>query len=397
MAKQFYGISALTQGSISNTINPEISSNEILSVRVKDIILDDTHPKFNEYGGWNSVGTIFYDDVKFPFATETANVAIPLYSNNKLYPLINEIVPIVFLTSWDAQSNTDINQAYYLPSINIWNSQHHNALPDPTQQPPAQSQQDYQNSIDGSERDVRRVNDDSTDINLGSGFNEQINTHPLKFFAGDNIIEGRWGNSIRFGSVISNNTNIPITIIRNGQSPNVSNEGWVPVTEDINNDKSLIYLTDTQPLNIEVASKNYTSYKEAPVAPQDYSENQIILTSGRLLFNAKSSDILLTSNKSINLNTPNSVNVDTKNFTIAGGNIYLGDKNATEPILKGDVTIEILTELVDELRKWMVQLNTNPSPYLAYLKAATTPLIGTLVNVKTQLETQTKSKNNFTI
>lgn len=396
MAKQFYGISALTQGSISNTTNQEISPNEILSVRVKDIILDDTHPKFNEYGGWNGVGTIFYDDVKFPFATETANVAIPLYSNNKLYPLINEIVPIIFLTSWDAQANTDVNQAYYLPSINIWNSQHHNALPDPTQQPPQQSQQDYQNSIDGSERDVRRVNDDSTDINLGSGFNEQINTHPLKFFAGDNIIEGRWGNSIRFGSSILNNVNYPITIIRNGQSPNASNEGWVPITENINEDKSLIYLTDNQKLDIEVASKEYKSYSEAPVAPKEYQENQIILNSGRLLFNAKSSDILLTSNKSINLNTPNSVNIDTKNFVVSG-KTYLGAPNATEPILKGDITIEILTELVDELRKWVTQLNTNPSPYLAYLKAATTPLIGTLISTKTKLETQTKSKNNFTI
>jgi len=396
MARQFYGISALTQGNQTPKGEISVAPNEILSVRVKDIILDDTHPKFNEYGGWNSIGTIFYDDVKFPFAVETSNVAIPLYSNNKLYPLINEIVPIIFLTSWDAQQNTDINQAYYLPPINIWNSQHHNALPDPSLQPSSKSQKDYQNSVDGSERDVRRVYDNSTDINLGEGFNEQINTHPLKFFAGDNLIEGRWGNSIRLGSTIQSNTNYPLTIIRNGQSPNVSEEGWVPITEDINNDKSLIYLTDNQKLNIEVASKNYNSYNEAPVAPKEYQENQIILNSGRLLFNSKSSDILLSSNKSINFNSINSVNIDTKNF-VANSKIYLGNVNATEPVLKGDITIEILSELVDELRKWMVQLNSNPSPYLAYLKAATTPLIGTLVQTKTKLETQTKSNNTFTI
>ena len=59
--------------------------------QTKDIILDDTHPKFEEYGGWNGVGTIFYDDVLFPFASETANVAVPFYSNHKFYPLILSI------------------------------------------------------------------------------------------------------------------------------------------------------------------------------------------------------------------------------------------------------------------------------------------------------------------
>ena len=78
-------------------------------------------------------------------------------------------------------------------------------------------------------------------------------------------------------------------------------------------------------------------------------------------------------------------------------NILLGDKDATEPLLKGDITIELLSELVDQLRKWMTQFNTNPSPYLAPLKVSTTPLISTLVKLKTELETKTKSKVSKTI
>ena len=403
MPQQFYGISALTQGNKTPSTPSSNKLNNLPSVRVTDIILDDTHPNFEEYGGWNGIGTIFYDGVSFPFdeAKNTSNVAIPLYSNNKLYPLINEIVPLLFLTSWDAQTNTDIKQAYYLPSINIWNSQHHNALPDPTKQPRDKSQTDYQNSVDGSERDVRRVYDDSTDIDLGEGFNEQINTHPLRFFAGDNLIEGRWGNSIRFGSSVLNNVNYPITIIRNGQPSNIDNEGWVPITENINEDKSLIYLTDNQKLDIEVASKTYKSYSEAPVAPKEYQENQIILNSGRLVFNAKSSDILLTSNKSINLNTPNSVNIDTKNFVVSG-KTYLGAPNATEPILKGDVTVTQLRIIIDALNQFFSAYGKEaPNAKIISTPLASTIVLPALTNAINILEKQgvggAKSNNNFTI
>ena len=78
-------------------------------------------------------------------------------------------------------------------------------------------------------------------------------------------------------------------------------------------------------------------------------------------------------------------------------NILLGSKDATEPLLKGDTTIELLSELVDEMRKWVTQFNSNPSPYLSYLKASSTPLVATLVKLKADLETKTKSKVSKTI
>ncbi len=394
MAKQYYGISALT--STTETPQPPKVNNsvEITSVRIKDIILNDTHPQFSNYGEWNGLGTIFYDDVSFPFGVDSVNIAIPLYSNQKLYPLINEVVPLIFLTSWDAQSNTNITQAYYLPPINIWNSQHHNAIPDPTQQPKEESQSDYDDAIDGSSRDVRRVYDEDTDINLGKGFNEQITTHPLLFFAGDNLIEGRWGNSLRLGSTIENEINYPITIIRNGQPSSTPPEGWVPIVENINEDKSDIYLTENQKIDIEVASKTYNSYTTPPVAPQLYIENQIILNSGRLLLNSKSSDILLSSNQSINFNSVNSVNIDTGDFIVSGGT-YLGSPSATEPILKGDALITQLDSLISYLTQFFTIYSNEPPN----AKVASTPLAKSIVTslngIKANLPL-TKSKINFT-
>ena len=394
MAKQYYGISALT--STTETPQPPKVNNsvEITSVRIKDIILNDTHPQFSNYGEWNGLGTIFYDAVSFPFGVDSVNIAIPLHSNQKLYPLINEVVPLIFLTSWDAQSNTNITQAYYLPPINIWNSQHHNAIPDPTQQPKEESQSDYDNAIDGSSRDVRRVYDEDTDINLGKGFNEQIITHPLLFFAGDNLIEGRWGNSLRLGSTIENEINYPITIIRNGQPSSTPPEGWVPIVENINEDKSDIYLTENQKIDIEVASKTYNSYTTPPVAPQLYIENQIILNSGRLLLNSKSSDILLSSNQSINFNSVNSVNIDTGDFIVSGGT-YLGSPSATEPILKGDALILQLDSLISYLTQFFTIYSNEPPN----AKVASTPLAKSIVTslngIKANLPS-TKSKINFT-
>ena len=394
MAKQYYGISALT--STTETPQPPKVNNsvEITSVRIKDIILNDTHPQFSNYGEWNGLGTIFYDDVSFPFGVDSVNIAIPLHSNQKLYPLINEVVPLIFLTSWDAQSNTNITQAYYLPPINIWNSQHHNAIPDPTQQPKEESQSDYDDAIDGSSRDVRRVYDEDTDINLGKGFNEQIITHPLLFFAGDNLIEGRWGNSLRLGSTIENEINYPITIIRNGQPSSTPPEGWVPIVENINEDKSDIYLTENQKIDIEVASKTYNSYTTPPVAPQLYIENQIILNSGRLLLNSKSSDILLSSNQSINFNSVNSVNIDTGDFIVSGGT-YLGSPSATEPILKGDALITQLDSLISYLTQFFTIYSNEPPN----AKVASTPLAKSIVTslngIKANLPS-TKSKINFT-
>jgi hypothetical protein len=155
------------------------------------------------------------------------------------------------------------------------------------------------------------------------------------------------------------------------------------VDEDINLDKASIYLTTTQQVDLEPNTYNYDSYSTAPEVVSSFVNPQVIINSGRLVFNANSDSILLSSAKSINLNSQDSVNIDSKNsFIVNSPNILLGDKDATEPLLKGDTTIELLSELVDEMRKWMTQFNANPSPYLAYLKASSTPLIGTLVKLK---------------
>ena len=61
------------------------------------------------------------------------------------------------------------------------------------------------------------------------------------------MLEGRWGNSIRLGSTVQNKPNEwssvgengdPILIIRNGQPTDLTQDSWVPTTENVNNDQS---------------------------------------------------------------------------------------------------------------------------------------------------------------
>ena len=386
-----YGIAGLAQGALSRYSEPVEPKEKILfSARVKDIILDESNPLFKQYGEWASIGMVLIEDVTQPTNTNSNTQAYPLFPNIKQYPLLNEVVVVISLPSTGLESSTTSNRFYYFPPINVWGSQHHNAIPGISTLPPSQ-QKDYEQTSAGS---VRRVTDGGTEINLGKGFVEQIDINPLQPYIGDYILEGRFGNSIRFGGYEGKE---PIIKIRNGQGP-VTNEGWTTVDENINEDKASVYLSTNQQVPIESNTYNYNSYNVAPESTSEYSDPQVLINSGRLVFNANSDSVLISSAKSINLNSQDSVNVDSQNvFVVNSPSILLGGKDATESLLKGDTTIELLSELVGQLNQWMIIFNANPSPYLLPLKVSTTPLISTLTRIKADLETRTKSKVSKTI
>ena len=346
-----------------NNPNSNFSAENIFTGRVRYCMLDDkTYPNvFKNFGEWSSIGGIFFSKINAPNPNKdfsTDNFAKPLFPNNKTFPLINEIVYIIALPNSNIQSNVGSLDYYYFQPVNIWNSTHHNAIPDPinnTSLPPSQ-QQDYQQTSGGT---VRRVTDGGTEINLGKTFKEKINIKNIQPFEGDVINEGRWGQSFRFGSTVNNsaipnpwsrtgNNGDPILILRNGQYSD-GKDPWIPQVEDINKDISPIYATSTQNIPIQVSSKNYNSYNNAPTSPDKFAGEQIILNSGRLLFNTKTDSILFSSKKTINLNSVESVNIDSPTFIANSKNIFLGDKNATEPVILGDTFLNDLRQLLTQL------------------------------------------------
>ena len=386
-----------------NSISQALASlqGQITAVRVKSIILDASHPRFKELGEWNALGVIEYQQVDNPLESPQYSTAAPLYPNLKNYPLINEIVFLIPLPNNSIGQLNSSTQSYYVNIVSLWNHPHHNAYPSNPDTPPPTQQKDYTQTQLGS---VRRVTDGSTEIYLGYTFKERSNIHPLLPFEGDVIQEGRWGNSIRFGSTVQNTPNNwsstgtngdPITIVRNGQRVDANSEGWVPITEDINQDLSSIYATSTQQIPLNSSSTSYTSYKTAPTTPNQYSGNQIIINSGRLVFNSSADHILLSSIKTINLNAVSSVNVDTPTTIIQSNEVYLGSKDATEPVLLGDSTVNLLHTLVQNLKAFTdicsTVVGTAPGVPLGPLNAAASQLSVTLAQLDINLDS-TKSK-----
>ena len=151
---------------------------------------------------------------------------------------------------------------------------------------------------------------------------------------------------------ISGSNGDPITILRNGQNPELTGSALSLTVEDINKDLSSAYFTSTQNIPIEVSSKNdYLSYGEnQPTDPKEYNKAQIILNSGRLAFNTTQDHIMLSSKKSINLNSIEGVNVDTIGpVVIEAPEIKLGSNDAEESVLLGDSTVDLLQSLISDL------------------------------------------------
>jgi hypothetical protein len=249
------------------------SSKSILIGRVSKVIMSQTtkdgkiDKDFALYGGWGAIGSIKFDlfqDNNNPQGPTLSNVfAKPLFSNIKQYPLVGEIVAIVQGPSPDLNDSSAAKEYFYISSYNLWNSQHHNAFPDMVV---------YENTIkdnNGGDEEVSKgakktKADQGIKMPLGDYFNEKSKVNPLLPFEGDFILEGRNGQSIRFGSTVNEQSNYstwsstgttgdPITIITNKRHEDLNRpEGWLPTVEDINKDGASIWLSSGQAIAINV-------------------------------------------------------------------------------------------------------------------------------------------------
>ena len=393
----YLGQSLNSGGDISNLVTSIEELNlKIIPARVTDIVLDETHPKFTEYGGWNGIGTVNFEQINTPEGKDiTKPIAKPFFPQFKSFPLVNEIVLLFSLPDSNMGIQDTSKIYYYLNAVSIWNHPHHNAYPNIFDGVADEEQkQDYQ-AIEGGS--VRRVEDESTEINLqgnnptGGTFTERTNIHPILPFVGDNIFEGRFGNSIRLGSTTkskglyknnwseSGEEGNPITILRNGQPTDSSDEGWIPIVDNINNDLSSIYLTSNQLIPIKASSTNYTgiSDENVPEFPNQYKGNQVILNSGRVLLNSTTDSILLSSKKVISLSAKSDIGIATSgSIAIESGELKLGGSNAEQPAVLGDIFLDRLSGVMVGLQAVITSLSQEPS--LVLTPAPATALIETI-------------------
>lgn len=394
-------------GGNSQVLESLKNSKLLATGRVLSVVMDETHPRYKELGGPKAIGAVEIIDVAGStgdYSTTSQNqnytVAYPLYPGVKNYPLVNEVVYLVSQPNKQTQRKTTAFSLYYVSVVNLWNHPHHNAIPYSAGSSIPQNSKNYQDTAAGSSN---KLTTSSGTIKFGQYFKERTDINPLKPFEGDHILEGRFGNSIRLGSTggtspwsTTGEQGSPIMILRNGQGTLVDNP-WTLLPEDINVDASSIYLTAGQKIPFLPASINYFSYKQnPPVDPNQFTGNQIILTSGRLLLNASTDHLLLSSAKSISLSSNSSVNIDAQALVIQSENIYLGSNSAKEPLLLGDTTAALLDDLISIIGKLLeasLQASNGGGPVPSLNKAGADLLIR-LQKLQTN---QIKSKYNYTV
>jgi hypothetical protein len=138
----------------------------------------------------------------------------------------------------------------------------------------------------------------------------------------------------------------PITILRNGQPTNVNDKGWIPITENLSNDLSSIYLTSYQKIPFSIANENFVSYTTPPTTPSQFTNPQIILNSDRIVLNAKTDSVLISGQNSVGISSNNSVNIEsTSEIDIASKLVKLGSANASQAVLRGDETDSIFKNI----------------------------------------------------
>ena len=197
-------------------------------------------------------------------------LAKPMNSAMKHIPVEGEFVQIVPGPGLGLNDTRGQIDYYYTPPFDLWGASHHNALPD------IGDYGNYVNSTTNTPEQTSTTNratdvsfSGSTAYPLGPNFYEKSDVRALRVFTGDVTIEGRWGNSIRFGSTSPNrkadnywsNTGSigdPITIIRNGQGAQLDKTPWVPTVENINRDASSIYLTAGQRVVVDDIQNNFS-------------------------------------------------------------------------------------------------------------------------------------------
>jgi hypothetical protein len=347
------------------------AKGKVVAARVLDIVLDEKHKDYGNVGEWNGIGAIFYEIVNKSGTKSYPNFALPYDSQLKTYPLVNEIVVLISLPNQSIGSVSSNESYFYMSPLSIWNHPHHDAYPNILDEENDEEQKrDYQSTSQGS---VRRIgeedkNDKSTEIDLNSSnpsqntFVEKSNIHPLMPFMGDSLLEGRHGQSLRFGSTAksesekknnwsnSGENGDPLTILRNGQPTKTSDEGWIPITENIKDDLSSIYLTSTQKIPFNLAKEQGEKWKTSPTYPSKYILPQILLNSNQIAINSKEDNILLSSKKSIGLSCFEEINLVGTDIVLDASSLYLGSKDATEPVLLGDKTITTLKQITSLLK-----------------------------------------------
>ena len=311
----------------------------------------------------------------------------PMDANIKQYPLIGEYVIV----------GRYLGRYYYAQTINMLGSPNSNSYPGYSGDKASLTDNTTRRHAHNRSVEVGATKTPnkaaSGEVTVGDPFEPNPLIRQLQPTFGDVIFNGRLGQSIRFGS--NPDTLEPNILIRAGQLTDaeafgktadvddLKNNANKPVTEDINADGSSLWITSDQEVPLEVAI-------ESDLTPT-IDGKQIILNSDRLLFNAKNGgDIFCYSANDINF-------IATTQTVVESPKIFLGNVEATEPVVKGQILVDLLLELIGILDGiHTVPTPAGPIPKLNVAQTTTGPLAKAFADIKRKVK-DILSEQNFTV
>lgn len=256
-------------------------------------------------------------------------IARPSDINIKKIPLVGELV-LIYKSFNQVSTETKRRESwYYLTTVDLQSSINANLLP----------------GISGG-----KTQDEIDATKPGNTFNFNV-VSPLQPYEGDILLEGRWGNSIRFSSTIDLNGDRrnyssdvpwrggskqgdPIIVLSNGHTSKPSKQF---VVENIQTDASSLYLTSTQKLPELLLGGSVDRNPLTCYGPNEsqFAKSQFIGVADRIILKSKSDIAVIDSPKAIVLNTT--------------GEVKLGNDSANESMVHGDVLLTVLQKILNQL------------------------------------------------
>jgi hypothetical protein len=334
--------------------------------RVIDIIMDANHPEYADKGASSALYGVYFREIGRHYDEERDSK--PDFARRQTdsiarIPLKGEIVKIESQPSTDRDTNAKATTQYWTRVVNMWNHPQHAASP------------------------LASVEEND----FGEDFQETTEVNPLQAFPGDILLEGRHGNSLRMGgtnftsNVFSDedNNGKPYTILKVGQEP--LEPHFDPTVEDVNKDKSSIYMMSDHKLGLIESNTNILGYKEGdePDLADAYKGPQVLINSDRLFFNAREESVFIAAKEQIGL-ASNQIALSASEYVgVDSKRIYLGTNafDEDEPALKGATTKQWLGDLVKILETTAQVLGKAPpagTPYAAVAVGTFNTLVGSL-------------------
>ena len=354
------------------------------------------------------LNSISIDDDK----TKNTFIAIPLNTTLVKIPIVGEIVLLYKSVNSSASGTKHSSTIYYIDTVGLQNQVNHNSLPTVSKiisnqtTPNSTNTTSYLNAAAGG---VISIKDNSNNL-LDSNFTENSLSKPLQHYIGDTLILGRYGQSLRFSTTPKSTSNFskrpnwtgtdhtaPITILRNTRQNKRTGYQNDYQTEDFTNDDNLIVMASGQKLRFTQSSNTKSAALKNSlnswVTEQWGITPQVLISSGRIVFNSTQKEILAFAKNGIALSSDSSIALDAQGtITLEGSKIELG-ATAVDRAVLGDSFNIWMNSLINALGSVIVTVPNatplNPNvPLVTTSPLSLSPSWPAILSVLSQLPAQ---------